>query len=258
MNLAHVERYFADALSGMESREAACIPNLRVGSDGVWREASGDLPLLPFPRNLAVIGTVNVDETTYLFSPKVLDRANTFEFRVQTADLQDTARRPVDLTPGDPSLVRGFQVIASSDEWHLQNPAPWADDFSDQLRVLHKLLAEASLEFGHRIYFESMRFAAMHVAAGEPSLEAALDRQVLQKILPRLHGARRRLEATLCALGRYCQDLAYEPGSAYPGAPITFDPTRADQEVAKLPSSLDKIRRMTLTLRANQFTSFTD
>ena len=30
--------------------------------------------------NLLVIGTVNVDETTYMFSPKVLDRANTIEF----------------------------------------------------------------------------------------------------------------------------------------------------------------------------------
>ncbi|RKY81562.1 hypothetical protein DRQ11_15295, partial [candidate division KSB1 bacterium] len=32
------------------------------------------------PSNLIVIGTVNMDETTYAFSPKVLDRANTIEF----------------------------------------------------------------------------------------------------------------------------------------------------------------------------------
>ena len=33
------------------------------------------------PPNLYIIGTVNVDETTYTFSPKVLDRAFTIEFQ---------------------------------------------------------------------------------------------------------------------------------------------------------------------------------
>ena len=38
MNLAHVERYFADALSGMESQQK-CLPNLAHGDDGCWRVA---------------------------------------------------------------------------------------------------------------------------------------------------------------------------------------------------------------------------
>ena len=40
---------------------------------------------LILPKNLFVIGTVNVDETTYMFSPKVLDRANTIEFSTYSA-----------------------------------------------------------------------------------------------------------------------------------------------------------------------------
>src|SRR5688500_7762449 len=36
MNLAHVERYFADVLSGMESG-GECLPNLVRGQDGEWR-----------------------------------------------------------------------------------------------------------------------------------------------------------------------------------------------------------------------------
>jgi hypothetical protein len=80
MNLAHVERYFADALSGMETAEA-CLPNLQRDPDGTWLLVVDGASKLPLPRNLFVIGTVNVDETTYLFAPKVLDRANTFEFR---------------------------------------------------------------------------------------------------------------------------------------------------------------------------------
>ena len=84
MNLAHVERYFADFLSGIESREPV-MPNLSL-RDGRWTEpeAGGRLPL---PSNVIVIGTVNVDETTYMFSPKVLDRAFVHEFRVADGDL---------------------------------------------------------------------------------------------------------------------------------------------------------------------------
>src|SRR5690606_24773595 len=72
MNLAHVERYFADVLSGIESDEAI-LPDLHV-VDGHWYPQRAGFRL-PFPANLMVVGTVNVDETTYQFSPKVLDRA---------------------------------------------------------------------------------------------------------------------------------------------------------------------------------------
>ena len=42
---------------------------------------------LAFPKNLFVIGTMNVDETTYMFSPKVLDRAQVIEFRVSKDEM---------------------------------------------------------------------------------------------------------------------------------------------------------------------------
>ena len=71
MNLSHVERYFADFLSAIESYEE--IP------------LYGNNESLNLPDNLFTIGTVNVDETTYMFSPKVLDRANTIEFETLTA-----------------------------------------------------------------------------------------------------------------------------------------------------------------------------
>jgi hypothetical protein len=76
MNLSHVERYFADLLSAIESGEA--IP---LYEDG---DRAADLQAIPrkltLPPNVFIIGTVNVDETTYMFSPKVLDRANVIEF----------------------------------------------------------------------------------------------------------------------------------------------------------------------------------
>lgn len=77
MNLSHVERYFADFLSHMET------PDLEFaldGYDGYVNEAGEKVETLRYPSNLFVVGTVNIDETTYMFSPKVLDRANVIEF----------------------------------------------------------------------------------------------------------------------------------------------------------------------------------
>lgn len=98
MNLAPVEQYFAEYLSVIESR--------KVNADGVVvtdpiieyevTEAYNSLidqlittgdkteykngsKRLTIPQNLIVIGTVNMDETTFSFSRKVLDRAMTIE-----------------------------------------------------------------------------------------------------------------------------------------------------------------------------------
>ena len=59
MNLAHVERYFADFLSGIESRHPI-LPELER-RDGEWI-AVGNSQRLPLPRNVLVVGTVNVDD----------------------------------------------------------------------------------------------------------------------------------------------------------------------------------------------------
>lgn len=256
MNLAHVERYFADVLSGMESRKP-CLPNLRIGPDGRWRHGQDEPKQISFPRNLFVAGTVNVDETTYMFSPKVLDRANTFEFRVQTRDLSIEARRPGIVREGDRGLAAGFLAIASDDEWHLRNPSPIANQLAGDLRALHGLLSEGGFEFGHRVFYEALRFSAMLNASGEPDPRVALDLVLLQKVLPRMHGSRRRLEPTLTALGKFCVDRSYDEGSMV-DLSTGFDPLAPGDVPADLPSSLDKVQRMTRTLRANQFASFTD
>jgi MoxR-like ATPase len=257
MNLAHVERYFADVLSGMES-EYPCLPNLGKGSDGRWRTKPGGASHVILPKNLLVVGTVNVDETTYMFSPKVLDRANTFEFRVTTDSLSEEHRKPEPCEPGAPELVRGFLAIASDDRWHLDNPAPGLANFKGELLRIHTLLSEAGFEFGHRVFYEAVRFAAMLSAAGDADPMHALDYQILQKVLPRVHGSRRRIESVLAALARFCFDLSFDEGSARGDRTPQFDPLEHLVPDARLRSSFDKVRRMMLNLRVNQFTSFTE
>ncbi|WP_232450422.1 MrcB family domain-containing protein [Burkholderia ubonensis] len=255
MNLAHVERYFADVLSGMESGQP-CIPNLHKGTDACWRLRANANKQVPLPRNLWIVGTVNIDETTYMFSPKVLDRANTFEFRVHSSDLSIEAIKPQPCVPGDQKLVRGLLSIAQDDGWHRDRPNDTTGELTQRLLQLHELLSRYSLEFGHRVFYETIRFAALAQEAGIGGLAAVADRIVMQKILPRLHGSRRRLELPLLALAQFCRDL--------PDTVATDDklPTIAVEEVpeqgAALPIAYAKAIRMLRSLRANQFASFTE
>jgi 5-methylcytosine-specific restriction endonuclease McrBC GTP-binding regulatory subunit McrB len=87
MNLSHVEYYFADFLSVLESgrdenywtKETIKLHNSEKPLlDNNGKEIPKEVKL---PPNLYIIGSVNIDETTYMFSPKVLDRAFTIEFR---------------------------------------------------------------------------------------------------------------------------------------------------------------------------------
>ncbi len=252
MNLAHVERYFADVLSGMESGQP-CLPNLKR-DQGVWQLRDGESELIALPRNVWIVGTVNVDETTYMFSPKVLDRANTFEFRVGTGDLFDAASKPKSCAPGSSELIRGLLKIASNDERQVTDPATFHDSLIFLLRKLHEILSRFDLEFGHRVFYESTRFASLAEGCGISGLDMTLDRIVLQKILPKLHGSRRRLEIPLLALLQFCED----PSQIVQSDEKLLVTTSVNVDEIKLPSSHAKLVRMLRSLRANQFVSFTE
>ena len=97
MNLAPVEQYFAEYLSVIESRKShedgtvTTDPILEKSTDDWYRMLTSELTNddnvrnrflkegICIPQNLIVVGTVNMDETTFSFSRKVLDRAMTIE-----------------------------------------------------------------------------------------------------------------------------------------------------------------------------------
>lgn len=96
MNLAPVEQYFAEYLSVIESRkfngdEIVTDPLLQKDAQEWYHTlvcsltTDGELQQqfledgITIPQNLIVVGTVNMDETTFSFSRKVLDRAMTIE-----------------------------------------------------------------------------------------------------------------------------------------------------------------------------------
>lgn len=127
MNLSHVERYFADFLSVMESQDR--IP-LHPDTE-IWKgcKVPGKVGL---PANLFIVGTVNIDETTYMFSPKVLDRANVIEFRVTSEEMERFLEHK---TPVDLNNIRGkgagmgeaFVEMAKNRKWQPKECANLTD-----------------------------------------------------------------------------------------------------------------------------------
>jgi 5-methylcytosine-specific restriction enzyme B len=154
MNLARVEHYFAPFLSAME------------GGGGRLSIHTGDNPvdLIPpsilWPRNLFIIGTVNMDETTHTFSDKVLDRAFTFEFW------------DVDLGAWHAKVTK-------------QAPAEVLENVVRVMKALYEALVPARRHFGYRTCDEVLGFCA--VQSGVP-LTATLDAAVLAKVLPKVRG----------------------------------------------------------------------
>lgn len=255
MNLAYVERYFADMLSGMET-DYPCLPNLKKeDGDSYWRIPAKAEKRIPIPSNLFVVGTVNIDETTYMFSPKVLDRANTIEFRVSSDDLQSNIRRPKRCEPAEKRIIQAFLAVAKDPEWHVYNRTPHLDLFLEYFRKIHKILSKYAMEYGHRTFVEAARFACILYACGEEDVMTALDLQIMQKILPRFHGSRQRLEPPLLDLARFC----YEPDLLnIEISKDDFDPEEVDPIKSKLPLSFSKIQRMIRILRVKQFVSFSE
>ena len=121
---------------------------------------------------------------------------------------------------------------------------------------MHGLLAEHGFEFGHRVFYESQRFAAIYSESDAGEDSAILDLVLMQKVLPRLHGSRRRLEELLRALASFCFSSEVHENSAT--QPVIFEPDEQDAKDAQMPLTYNKLLRMLKSLRANQFTSFTE
>ncbi|MBR4447027.1 McrB family protein [Methanobrevibacter sp.] len=206
MNLSHVERYFADFLSAIESGEE--IP------------LYGNNETLLLPKNLFIIGTVNVDETTYMFSPKVLDRANTIEFNTLTAwEYMSTDLDESDFE-GNINYLQSPLIDSDISDLNIEELKEILSDISCnddnlwdilaiELTAFQETLKDSSFDFGFRVINEILRF--MVVAwryENEPdewdNWERYFDAQIKQKILPKLHGSEKAIGNVLTNLFNIC------------------------------------------------------
>ena len=206
MNLSHVERYFADFLSAIESGEE--IP------------LYGEDKTLKLPDNLFIIGTVNVDETTYMFSPKVLDRANTIEFDTLQAweymvsdpsdnDFEgDIEYLQSPLMGSDISNLNIEDLKEIFTQISYNGDSLW-DTLAIELTAFQETLQGSSFDFGFRVINEILRFMVVawrYEKSPEDwdNWERYFDAQIKQKILPKLHGSEKAIGSVLTNLFNLC------------------------------------------------------
>ena len=239
MNLSVVERYFADFLSAMESGEPIKL----------WDNENGDVPKeIKLPKNVFIIGTINVDETTYMFSPKVLDRANVIEFKIAPDEMDDYLGKKVNI-----NLESAYSACADMavDFVNKTNSQVEKDEKNkDVLLSFFKELKKVNAEFGYRTVNEISRY--LHFADGDLEDNSAIDTAILQKLLPKLHGPRKKLVPTLTALWDICLNDGNTTKIDTETEKLNF------QEGFKYPESAEKIKRMYDAVIDNGFTSFAE
>ena len=234
MNLAPVEEYFAEFLSAIESRSfenkeymtdpiikpfnsfgedvakmmvntlfpnfTAADKNSFLGKIVDHLETKG----LTLPKNLMVIGTVNMDETTFSFSRKVLDRAMSVEMNEVNYDsfLNDTTDDDLK------AIVQAFEENDDADlntllvDRHIEakeiidelgDDAKFAIDY---LKRINALLEGTPFKLGYRAANEALIYLQASQEFGHTDRIAALDNFTLMKILSRIEGDESKLKIT--------------------------------------------------------------
>jgi hypothetical protein len=228
------------------------------------------------PPNVYFTGTVNVDETTFTFSPKVLDRANVIEFG--EVNLERYWEEAGQVDKGEGGQVGNLSYMCAGDAvvrafthnfeypfaTGLRKDALRDADlalYREQLVVLVRLLEPFHMHFGYRVADEMLVYMLNARDLKDPDfgMNAAFDWAVLQKILPRFHGSRARLWQPLLHLLAFCTgDPATAKKRAEAWGEMNVEGIRGQAETeARLPRSTAKLLRMVGDLETEGFTSFT-
>ena len=234
MNLAPVEEYFAEFLSAIESRsfegeeyltDPIIKPFNSFGEDVAKTMVNTLFPNftagdtesaitkvikhfrtkgLTLPKNLIVIGTVNMDETTFSFSRKVLDRAMSVEMNEVNYDSFLTDTTDDDLK----AIVEAFEQNDDADlnallvDRHIE-AREIIDDLGDDakftidyLKRINALLEGTPFKLGYRAANEALIYLHASYEFGQTDRIAALDNFTLMKILSRIEGDETKLKIT--------------------------------------------------------------
>ncbi len=216
MNLARVEYYLSDVLSIMETRR---WDSERIITDRLFTEEyfgdDEDAALkykdLYLPENLYIIGTVNMDETTFPFSKKVLDRANTIEFSHVDLDFKFEHYN-------QPPILQLHNNFLKSEFLILKDCELYEETILTTISVLKEInnvLLESNQHFGYRIRDEICFYITYNQIYDLITFDKAMDYEILQKILPRIQGSSISIKRILIELFKICinnqaQNFSYD------------------------------------------------
>jgi AAA domain (dynein-related subfamily) len=199
MNLARVEHYFSDFLSVIETRERV---SGEIKTDPILREEvlnlaknKGDFSVLGWPQNLYLIGTVNMDETTHSFSRKVLDRANSIEMNEVDLNWININSAPVDSLSNITNALFQTPYLTASELSDTERNS--ITNEMELLQEVNKILQKADLHFAYRVRDEIAFYLILNKKHDLIESRLAFDFQLVQKILPRIHGSSERVQTVL-------------------------------------------------------------
>ncbi|MFC7785513.1 MrcB family domain-containing protein [Rossellomorea sp. GCM10028870] len=239
MNLARVEYYFSDLLSVMESRD--CQNGEMVSAPVVEEEEVGRLLLRD---NFYIIGTVNMDETTHPFSPKVLDRANTIEYNDVVLDhfgflTMDSIAEPVAID--NQQMAGRFLNLKDA----FINHEDLVRKVTGLLVEVNTILEPIKAHFGYRVRDEVCFYMIYNDEGQLMKFDDAFNFQLVQKVLPRLTGNDLKTEEVLKKLFLFCTSHEWDEMNA---ASIV--------EEARFSKSAEKLSNMIPKIMHDGFTSF--
>ena len=256
MNLARVEYYLSDFLSVIETRDFTgeriisdpLVSSEKYGSDIEARSKYGEIG---FPQNLYLVGTVNMDETTFPFSKKVLDRANTIEFNYvnlipEVSEYSDIEKLPVP----NSFLKTKYLLLAQCREEN-----EYIKSLSTELQKLNQILQKANAHVGYRVRDEIVFYMLNNKETNLISEDEAFDNEIMQKILPRIQGSSSAIKDMLC-------ELFKEFAGDYDGFQIDSNDTaskmlgKIQKEGARYPKSAEKTAFMVRRFEEDGFTSY--
>lgn len=251
MNLARVEYYLSDFLSVVETRD---FKDNKIVADPIHLEKHADLTL---PENLFVIGTVNMDETTFPFSRKVLDRANTIEFSFvdlmpQENDDDGKSVQPLDLD--NPFFRSDYltlkQCMQKEDKEFVKECCSTLCEFND-------ILKKANAHVGYRVRDEIVFYLTYNRKFKLLSENEAFDYEILQKILPRIQGSSAAIRDMIGELFQRCAGdyTGYQADSGEIYRKM-FKVLEQNKDTIQYPRSAEKLAFMMRRYEEDGFTSY--
>ena len=212
MNLARVEYYMSDILSTIETRRFengqivtdAVIPTSIYGND---TSAEGKYGKVILPGNLYIVGTVNMDETTFPFSKKVLDRANTIEFSFVNLMAMPSFEKNYQQPQKLPNSFLSSNYITLND--CEPNDRDFIENECAKLQRINNILETANAHIGYRVRDEIVFYLLNNNKENLLEEYVAFDNQIMQKILPRIQGSSESIKTMLEELLKVCESEKY-------------------------------------------------
>ena len=213
MNLARVEHYFSQFLSVLELDGSNRYLKL-YNPDTQKHLYNGDRydPRIKIGNNVLFVGTVNIDESTYHFSDKVLDRANVIKLEIADfKELMDitTQNRTTRIIP-DEITSDQFGVFCKDESKVSAQP-----DEIKFLTALRECLNSSAkeIEFGPRIVKQVFKYLTNLPLNNILNRQEGFDRQVTQRILTKVKGPEDQLKPILGSYNPKTDEV--EGGSIY-------------------------------------------